>query len=92
MKSATARRWVAAVGVAATLLVACSSNDTPVATGSETATTGPDELAHGSWAEAIDNANLLVDLDQDARKLLRVFPTGAGHKISELDLAGSNPS
>lgn len=92
MKSATARRWVAAVGVAATLLVACSSNDTPVATGSETAATGPDELAHGSWAEAIDNANLLVDLDQDARKLLRVFPTGAGNKISELDLAGSNPS
>ena len=34
----------------------------------------------------------MVDLDQDARKLLRVFPTGAGNKISELDLAGSNPS
>ena len=104
MRSTTALRRVVAVGVAATLLVACSGNDTPVAKDAETATAGsddlahgsttaePDNLAHGSWAEAIENANLLVDLDQDARKLLSVFPTGSGNKISELDIAGSNPS
>ena len=116
MRSTSALRRVVAVGVAATLLVACSSNDTPVATDAETATAESDDLAHGSttaepadlahgsttaepadlahgsWAEAIENANLLVDLDKDARKLLSVFPTGAGNKISELDIAGSNPS
>ena len=91
MRRLTALQRVAVVGVAATLLVACSTKDTPVATGGETATAQHDDLAHGSWAEAIENANLLVDLDQDARKLLSVFPTGAGNKISELDLAGSNP-
>ena len=104
MRSTTALRRVVAVGVAATLLVACSGNDTPVANDAETATAGSDDLAHGSataepadlahgsWTEAIENANLLVDLDQDAMKLLSVFPTGSGNKISELDIAGSNPS
>ena len=92
MRGTTLPRCVVAVGVAATLLVACSSKDTPVATDGETAIAEPEDLAHGSWAEAIENANLLVDLDQDAMKFLRVFPTGSGNKISELDLAGSNPS
>ena len=32
------------------------------------------------------------ELDWDARQLLSVFSTGAGNKVSELDLAGSNPS
>ena len=92
MRHTTAFLRVAAVAVAATLLVACSTKDTPVTAGTGTATAEPEDLAHGSWAQAIENANLLVDLDQDARKLLRIFPTGSGNKISDLDLAGSNPS
>ena len=48
-------------------------------------------LVGGSWARAIAEANIRVELDWEAAKLLRVYSTGAGNKFAELDLAGSNP-
>ena len=48
-------------------------------------------LVGGSWARAIAEANIRVELDWEAAKLLTVSPTGAGNNFAELDLAGSNP-
>jgi len=48
-------------------------------------------LVGGSWARAIAEANIRVELDWEAAKLLTVHPTGAGNNFAELDLAGSNP-
>ncbi len=45
-----------------------------------------------SWSPAIKEGNIRVELDWDAAKLLTLNPTGSGNFISELDLAGSNPS
>ena len=45
-----------------------------------------------SWSTAIDEGNIRVELDRDAAKLLALYSTGSGNFISELDLAGSNPS
>ena len=45
-----------------------------------------------SWSTAIDEGNIRVELDQDAAKLLTLYSTGSGNFVSELDLAGSNPS
>ena len=48
-------------------------------------------LVGGSWARTITEANIRVELDWEAAKLLTVYSTGAGNKFAELDLAGSNP-
>tara|TARA_B100001179_G_scaffold29783_1_gene18128 strand:+ start:110 stop:934 length:825 start_codon:yes stop_codon:yes gene_type:complete len=48
-------------------------------------------LAGGSWARTIAEGNIRVELDWETAKLLTVHPTGAGNKVAELDLAGSNP-
>ena len=45
-----------------------------------------------SWSRAIDEGSIRVELEWDAAKLLTLNPTGSGNSISELDLAGSNPS
>ena len=45
-----------------------------------------------SWSPAIKEGNIRVELDWEAAKLLAIYPTGSGNFISELDLAGSNPS
>ena len=45
-----------------------------------------------SWSPAIKEGNIRVELDWDAAKLLTLNPTGSGNFISELDMAGSNPS
>ncbi len=83
--------WLLAALVLAALLIACSDDD-----GGRGTPDGADDVlanfAHGSWAGAIEDASILVKLDWDARQLLSVFSTGAGNKVSELDLAGSNPS
>ena len=49
-------------------------------------------LTGKSWSPAIREGNIRVELDRDAAKLLALYPTGSGNFISELDLAGSNPS
>ena len=49
-------------------------------------------LTGKSWSPAIREGNIRVELDRDATKLLALNPTGSGNFISELDLAGSNPS
>ena len=83
--------WLLTALVLAALLIACSDAD-----GGRATPDGADDVlanfAHGSWAGAIEDASILVELDWDARQLLSVFSTGAGNKVSELDLAGSNPS
>ena len=45
-----------------------------------------------SWSPAIKEGNIRVELEWDAAKLLTLNPTGSGNFISELDMAGSNPS
>ncbi len=45
-----------------------------------------------SWSTAINEGNIRVELDWDAAKLLTLYATGQGNLVSELDLAGSNPS
>ena len=45
-----------------------------------------------SWSRAIDEGSIRVELEWDAAKLLTLNPTGSGNFISELDMAGSNPS
>ena len=49
-------------------------------------------LTGKSWSPAIREGNIRVELDRDATKLLALNPTGSGNFISELDMAGSNPS
>ena len=49
-------------------------------------------LTGKSWSPAIKEGNIRVELDWEAAKLLAIYPPGSGNFISELDLAGSNPS
>ena len=81
---------ILAVVVVAAVLVLLSrwSNPAPVQLSDVEAEV---PLVGGSWARTITEANIRVELDWEAAKLLTVYSTGAGNKFAELDLAGSNP-